>query len=121
MSPTGFVLRVALDSAVALGVLALGAAWLAGSTAGVGMLAGGGLAVGNLWWLGRRAAAATASDLARWPLVAVIRFTVVGLAAALVLASGLAHPVALVVGLTVLPCAIVARGLKIARVENWEA
>src|SRR5688572_7152545 len=107
MTPTGFLARVALESAVAVGVLAVGAAWLAGSSAGIGVLAGGGLAVANVWWLGRRAAALTTGGIARWSLGAILRLAVVGLAVAIVLTSGVAHPVGVVVGLTVLPFALV--------------
>ena len=85
-----FVRRATVDAAAVLGAIALGAAWVAGPGAGVGVLAGGAIAVGNLWWLSLRAVA-------------------------VVFASGLVHPLAVVAGLTVLPVVVIVRGLAVAR------
>jgi hypothetical protein len=115
MTATGFLRRVTLGTAVAVSLVALVAAWLAGTSAGVGVVAGGVLVVGNLWWLARVAASAARNHEARWALGAMLRLTVLGGACAVVLASGLAHPVAVVIGLTVLPCALIVQGLRVAR------
>lgn len=113
-------LRVTLETAIAVVVLALPAAWLGGASAGIGVLAAGLLTLGNFWWLSRAASAAGASgaprrELASWIVAAGARFAVLFAAFAALCAGGYAHPVAVVVGLTVLPCALIARGLRTAR------
>jgi hypothetical protein len=117
MTATTFLTRVTIDGAVALSVLAALAAWLAGPSHGLGVLAGGVLALGNLWWIGRRTASLLAANApgAPGPLGAVTRLAVMGAAVAVVLATGLAHPIGVVVGLTVLPFTVIARGLAAAR------
>src|SRR5204862_277805 len=80
--------------------------------AGIGVLAGGVLAVGNFRWLVVRAAAATAAGVAppaAWLLGAALRFLACAAACAGLLAAGWGHPLGLVVGFAVLPCAPVAR------------
>jgi fatty acid desaturase len=47
-----------------------------------------------------------------------LRFAALGALAAVLLANGWAHPVALVAGLTALPCALVGHGLRAAREEG---
>jgi hypothetical protein len=86
----------------------------------VGVLAGGTVGVGGLWWLARGAFAMTASNFEsrRWVMTAALRFAVIAGALALVLVTGLAHPIGLVVGITVLPCALIAEGLRSARLPN---
>ena len=117
MTPAQFLARVTLDTGIAIGALALGAAWIGGATAGVGIFAGGAVGVGSLWWLFRGALAMTGTtfERGRWVMTAGVRFAVIAGAIGLVLVSGLAHPVALVAGMTVLPCALVAEGLRWAR------
>ena len=110
-------LRVTRETAVAVVALALPAAWLGGASAGVGVLAAGLLTLGNFWWLSRAASTAAASgarrrEMAGWIVAAGARFTVLFAAFAALCAGGYAHPVAVVVGLTVLPCALIARGLR---------
>ncbi len=112
--------RVTLETTIAVVVLALPAAWLGGASAGIGVLAAGLLTLGNFWWLSRAASAAGASgaprrELAGWIAAAGARFAVLFTALAALCAGGYAHPVAVVVGLTVLPCALIARGLRAAR------
>ena len=51
-------LRVTTATAIAVVALAVPAAWLAGPTGAVGILAAGALTVGNFWWLARAAAGA---------------------------------------------------------------
>ena len=113
-------LRVTVATTIVVIALTLPAAWLAGSPAAIGVLAAGALTVGNFWWLSR--AASTASDpttprveVAGWVLGAGARFTVLFAAFAALCAGGYAHPVALVVGLSALPCALIAQGLRSAR------
>jgi hypothetical protein len=117
-----FRLRVTLETAIAVLALAVPAAWLAGVTAAVGVLAAGALTVGNFWWLSRAASVAD-PDIARaragsWMLVAGARFLILFAAFAALCAGGYAHPVAVVVGLTVLPCALIARGLLSTRTTD---
>ena len=115
MTAMGFVKRTSVDAAVALGVVTLVVATLGGAPAGLGVLAGGGLALVNLWWLARRAVAASETSISLWSLGAVVRLAGVGGAVAVVLGTGVAHPLGVVVGLTVLPCVLIGRGLAVAR------
>ena len=51
-------------------------------------------------------------------MAAGLRYLAFAAVAAAVLATGWAHPVALVAGLTALPCALVGHGLRAARQES---
>ena len=121
MTPTAreFRLRVALDTMIFVAALALPAAWLSGARGAIGMLAAGALAVANFWWLsGAVSNADPAVGRARagaWMLLSGLRFTLLFAAFAALCAGGYAHPVAVVVGLGVLPCVLIARGLRAAR------
>ena len=113
-------LRVTMETAIAVLALALPAAWLAGPSGAIGLLAAGALTVGNFWWLARAAASAgdpTAPrrEVAGWMLGAGARFALLFVAFAALCAGGYAHPVAVVVGLSVLPCVLIAQGLRSAR------
>src|SRR5262245_6621690 len=109
-------LRVTMGTAVVVVALALPAAWLAGPSAAVGVLAAGGLTLGNFWWLSRAASSASdATAAGGWMLGAGARFAVLFAAFAALCTGGYAHPVAVVVGLSVLPCALVVQGLRAAR------
>jgi len=113
-------LRVTVATAIAVLALALPAAWLAGATAAVGVLAAGALTAGNFWWLSRAAVragdpAAPRRETAGYVLGAAARFAVLFAAFAALCAGGYAHPVAVVIGLGVLPCAVIAQGLRSAR------
>ena len=113
-------LRVTMDTLIVVAALALPAAWLAGTAGALGLLAAGALTVGNFWWLARAAAragdpAAPRREIAGWVLGAGARFAVLFAAFAALCAGGYAHPVAVVVGLSVLPCALIAQGLRSAR------
>ena len=113
-------LRVTMETAIVVAVLALSAAWLAGPSAAVGVLAAGALTVGNFWWLSRAAASAGDPGAPRreatgWIVGAGARYAVLFAAFAALCAGGYAHPVAVVVGLSVLPCALIAQGLRSAR------
>lgn len=117
MTATGFLRRVTLVTTVAVALVALMAVWLAGVSAGLGVVAGGALVVGNLWWLAGVAVSAARSSTrrSRWALAAAARLSVLAAACAVLFVSGLAHPVAVVIGLTVLPCALIVQGLRAAR------
>jgi ATP synthase I subunit len=117
MRPWSFLGRVTVETGITVVVLAFGAAWLFGMRAGIGIAAGGLLGVGNLWWLA--SAALGALDGQRgWPVTAGLRFAAVAGAAAVMFATGLAHPVAVVVGFTVVPCELIVRGLLSAHAEG---
>ncbi|PYN49841.1 MAG: hypothetical protein DMD95_00115 [Candidatus Rokuibacteriota bacterium] len=121
MTPGELTTRVTLDTCAVVAALAAVAAWLGGAPMGVGVLAGGALAVVNFRWLVARASAATAAGNAAasaWLVGAGLRFAVCIVACALLLTTGWAHPIALVAGLTVLPCDLIARGLAGARTER---
>jgi hypothetical protein len=115
MSPKTFVNRTVLESASVVAALALVALVVASGPVAVGVLAGGAVAVANLWWLARRALAATTPGAPHWSLGSVVRLAAVAGLVGAVLASGAAHPVGLVVGLTVLPFVVITRGLAAAR------
>jgi hypothetical protein len=117
MRPWTFLGRVTVETALAILILATAATVIFGLPAGIGLVAGGVLSVGNLWWL--TGAALAAFDGRRgWPVTAGLRFAAVAGGAAAVFATGLAHPVAVVVGLTVVPCELIVRGLRSAHAEG---
>ena len=115
MTAIAFVKRASVETAVVLSALAVAASLIFGPAVGVGVVAGGALALVNLWWLARRVVAATEAPVSNWSLGSVLRLGGVAGAVAIVLTSGFAHPVGLVAGLTVLPFVLVARGLAAAR------
>jgi ATP synthase I chain len=120
MSVSELRARVAAESAVIVVVLALVAATLVGARVGLGVLAGGALAVASFWRLAGDAASLASGTAVsgRWLLASVLRFG--GLAAVMgaLLVLDWAHPAALVVGLTILPCDLVAQGLRLAHVQR---
>ena len=114
MTPSKLTARVTLESFGIALALSVPAAWLAGGSAAVGVLAGGALAVLDFRALAARAVATgpgAALGLV-WLLAYGARFGLVLLACALLFGGGWAHPVALLVGLTVLPCDLVVHGLR---------
>ena len=121
MTPSELMWRVTRDVCALGAVLALGAAWLGGTAGAVGVGAGVALALGNFRWLGARAcsiAVTAGTARALWSIAAGLRFVAFSVLCVAVLAAGWAHPVALVAGLTALPCALVAHGLRAARQES---
>jgi hypothetical protein len=121
MTPSDLMWRVTRDVCALGAALALAAGWIAGSAGAVGAAAGVALALGNFRWLVSRVCASTGTpDAARalWSVAAGLRFIAFGGLCAALLASGWAHPVALVVGLTALPGALVGHGLRAARSEG---
>jgi hypothetical protein len=117
MTPRELTTRVTLDTCVAVVPLAMLGAWLGGTPAAVGAVAGGALAIVNFRWLAARAAAPAAggAPVVAWLVGSGLRFTACLGACALLLLTGWAQPVALVVGFTVLPCDVIARGLAATR------
>ena len=121
MTPSELTTRVTLDTCAAVTALAALTWGLAGAAAGLGVLAGGALAVVNFRWLVARAFVATSTgstSAAAWLIGAGLRFVACTGACGLLLATGWAHPVALVAGFTVLPGDLIARGLASARTER---
>lgn len=113
-------LRVTLETAIAVVALAVPAAWLGGTPAAIGVLAAGLLTVGNFWWLSRAAFAAADAAKGRvlaggWMFLTGARYILLFAAFAALCAAGYAHPVAIVIGLTILPCTLIYRGLRSAR------
>jgi ATP synthase I chain len=127
MTPGELRGRVTLDTCAAVAALVAPGAWVGGIPGGLGVLAGGLLAIVNFRWLVARASAATALGIGAgtgnavasvWLLGSGLRFGACLGACTLLLATGWAHPIALLVGLTVLPCDLIARGLVAARAER---
>jgi ATP synthase I chain len=120
MTPSDLMWRVTRDVCALGATLALAAAWVGGAAAALGVGAGIVLALGNFRWLASRAVSATTaatSVRAGWSLGAGLRLAALAAACAALLATGRAHPVALVIGLSVLPCALIGHGLRTAREE----
>jgi hypothetical protein len=120
MIRTDFTSCVALETTAIVVALALPAAWIGGLSAALGVLAGGLLGAGNFWWLSRQARAASdaVTGAARrdgWMLLSGLRLLVAAAACGILLVTGWIHPVALLVGLTVLPYEVIARGLRASR------
>ena len=109
--------RVTVDGGLLALTLALVGWWLGGRALALGILAGGVLALGDFWWLSARIDAATteAPGTSLWVAAAGFRLAGVAVAVAALFLTGWFHPVGLVIGLAVLPCALVARGLRVAR------
>lgn len=116
MTPSELKARVTVAAGVAALALGFIAAWLAGTAAMWGVIAGGALAVVNFRWLVAHAVLATRPGAgSAWLIGAGLRLLVFLVVAGVLLATGGAHPVALLAGLTVLPCAVIAEGLRAAR------
>jgi hypothetical protein len=111
--------RITITSGALGGALALAAAYLGGLPAVLGIAAGAMLALGDFWWLAARVGMLLTPEAvwggSGWLLATGLRFAVLTAGAALVLVTGVVHPVALVIGFTVLPVVLVAQGLRAAR------
>ena len=121
MTPRELMWRVTRDVCALGAALALGAAWVGGATAALGVAAGICLALGNFRWLASRAlsVAEEATEARSRPsLGGGLRLAALAAACAALLGTGQAHPVALVIGLSVLPCALIGHGLRTAREES---
>jgi hypothetical protein len=110
-------MRVTIDAGLLAVALALGGAWLGGRTVCFGILAGAFLALADFWWLSARldVVGTDAPGALAWLGAAGLRLVGVAVAVAALFVSGWFHPVGLVAGLAVLPCALVSRGLRLAR------
>ena len=121
---TDFAARVTLASSVTAAVGAVAGAVLGGASALVGVGVGAAVAILNFAWLAHVTAHAAATR--RLPLrsrgVALLliatRYLLIFMALGGPLAAGLAHPLALAVGLTVLPLTLTIQGLRVAREER---
>jgi len=121
MTPSDVTTRVTAAACVLGVVLAIPAGWFGGPTVALGVLAGGALAVVNFRWLAARAVAvASSAGVAggAWLVGAGFRLAAFAAACALLLALEWAHPVALLAGLSVLPCAVIVEGLRAASRER---
>ena len=108
------VSRVTLLTLLAILTVTVAAGVVAGITGAAGAAAGGAIALLNFRWLARGAASALRGGRGRsLGLVAVgLRYLATFGALALVLSTGWAHPLAVVVGLSVLPPVLIAHGLE---------
>ena len=121
MTPSNMTARVTAATCALVALLAAPAGWLGGSTAALGVLAGGALAVVNFRWLAARAVVvASSAGVAggAWLVGAGLRLAAFAAACAVLLALEWAHPVALLAGLSVLPCAVIVEGLRAASRER---
>jgi ATP synthase I chain len=121
MTPSDLMWRVTRDVCALGAALTLAAAWLGGAPGALGAATGVALALGNFRWLATRVPTASGGGGAArvlWPMAAGLRYLAFAAATAIVLATGWAHPVALVAGLTALPCALVGHGVRAARQES---
>jgi hypothetical protein len=114
---TSLKTRVTVDAGLLALALALGGAWLGGRTVVLGVLAGSVLALADFWWLSARldTVGADAPRALAWLASAGLRLAGVAIVVAVLFVTGWFHPVGLVTGLAVLPCALVSRGLRLAR------
>ncbi len=116
MTPVCFATRVTFATATIVAALALAAFGVVGVPASIGVLTGGALAIANFWGITVVARSLSgAGAVAWWRVSAALRLVAVGAVCGVMLWTGVAHPVAVITGLTVLPCALVALGLRNAR------
>ena len=117
MTPNEFVRRVTLDVFVGVGALALAIALVAGPAVGAGVLAGGLLGGVNFRWLAARVRAISAGreHQRSWIIGAAVRFVLLLSLAAGLLITGYVDPIGFVVGMSVLPCAVILVGLRATR------
>src|SRR5262245_14242356 len=120
MSPIELTSRVTWESGGAVATLALASGLVGGVSLAAGVGAGGALAIANFRWLAGRVAKALDGmpAVGGWAFGFGLRLVVLGGATAALMGSGWAHPIGVVVGLTVLPVALVLRGLRQAQVED---
>jgi hypothetical protein len=119
MTPSELVARVTRETCVVTAVLVGPAALLGGPAGALGVLAGGTLTVLSFRWLAARAAAAVGGHArGGWLAAAGLRFGASMAACGALLATGWAHPLALLAGVTVLPCAVVRLGLTASGEEG---
>jgi hypothetical protein len=110
---------VTRQTATAVLVATLAGGWLGGAPGALGVLTGGALGLVGFRLLAARVRAMAAGPALTgpWVVLAAMRFGAVSGVAALLFVSGWAHPVAWLVGYSVLPAALVLQGLRLAREE----
>jgi hypothetical protein len=119
MTATSFVSRVTLLSFAAIVAVSAVAAWLGGRGAAVGIAAGGAIALLNFRWLARSAAAAVGAGRGLRALALFgLRYLASFGALAVILGARWADPLAVIVGLSVLPPVLITAGLRAADVES---
>jgi hypothetical protein len=124
MSPTELSARVTRDTGGLVAALTLLAGWVGGAAAAVGVCAGGALALVNFLWLSGRVVAVLgdvsggSASYGGWVLGFGLRLVTLAVATGFLVGSGWAHPVGVVVGLTVLPCTLIMRGLAQASARS---
>jgi ATP synthase I subunit len=107
--------RVTRRCLLALPVVTVGAAWFAGLPGAVGVGAGAGIALVHFRWLAWGAARGGLLGVGRGAFSAAglgLRYAATFAALALTLASGWAHPLAVIAGLSVLPPVLIAEGVR---------
>jgi hypothetical protein len=111
---------VTQQTALAALVAALAGGWLGGAAGALGVLTGGALALLSFRLLAARMVAVGAGTAlaAPWVLMAGLRFAAVSGAAVALVVAGWVHPVAWLVGYSLLPLAVVTQGLRLAREES---
>jgi hypothetical protein len=112
--------RVARDAVGVVAVLGLVSGLVGGVGVAAGVGAGGLLAIANFRWLAGRVVGVLVGGPAPvgWGLGFGLRLAALGCATAALLATGLVHPLGVIVGLTVLPGALILRGLRQAAAER---
>jgi ATP synthase I subunit len=109
-----FVRRVSRVLLVSLGPVAVGGGLAAGWPGAVGGLAGGLISLGSFRWVAsgvvRGSVPETGGRLAMSALGVGLRHLALFGTVAIVLGTGIAHPLALVAGLSVLPPVLIALG-----------
>src|SRR5262245_9028170 len=120
MRTSDLTTSVTRRTAAAVVVVMVAGGWPGGVPGAAGVLAGGALALGSFRWLAARvrAVAADATVSSGWIAVTGLRLAAVAALAALAFAGGWVHPIALLVGYTVLPVALVSQSLRLAREES---
>ena len=116
-----FVGRVSRVLLVALGPVAVGGGLAAGWPGAVGSLAGGLISLGSFRWVASgvaRVFTPGGGGLAASVLGVGARHLALFAALAAMLGTGVAHPLALVAGLSVLPSVLIALGFAEARAGN---
>lgn len=117
-----FVRRVSGAMLIALALITVGAGLVAGRPAALGALTGGLISLGSFRWIARGVVGAPLSlagrPLALSGLTVGVRHLVLFGALAVTLASGVAHPIAVLAGLSLLPPIVIAVGLSSTRLAG---
>lgn len=120
MSPIELTSRVTWESGGAVAALSFLSGLIGGVPVAAGVGAGGVLAIANFRWLAGRVVGVLDGVPAPggWALGFGLRLMALAAATAGLLASGWAHPLGIVVGFTILPCALVRQGFAGARAQS---